>query len=905
MSEWSQELRTRLSGLRLTPEREIEIVEELSLHLDARVADLEASGLTRASARAAALAEVDTRALQARLEPLRQAQVPVPVTPGAPGAPRLADVWRDVRLAVRLLRARPAFTAVAVLTLALGLGANTAIFSVVHAVLLRPLPFHESDRLVFLWSTSPRRPKENLTPGRLVDFAERTKSFESFAGFAHRSVTLTGRGAPESLSSVSAGSAFFDTLGVEALHGRVFRTGAGGEKVVVLTHRVWTRVFNADPAIVGTSITLNGVPHTVTGVMPESFSWPTVATVPTGGHGPELFTVATRHEIPDTPVATAEDMRLNRVTGYLRAVARVRANVTLDEAQAEVSAIASALEREFPESDAQYGAVLVPARDQIVGDRGRPLLLLLGAVALILLIACANVANLFMGRAALRRREFEVRLALGAGRRRLIQQLLVESAVLALVGATVGILIAWWSLGALVSGVPDGLSGIEAASLNVPVLAFTFLLAAVTAAVFGILPALQASRLEGRTGLRDDGRTVGRADRGRARSVLVASEVAVAITLVVGASLLLRSFVALQRVDVGLDVAHMLTFDLVLSGERAAQHDTRVAFYERVLERIRALPGVAAAGMAVTLPIGGDAFGAPAIIEGRPLPPDGREPITGYQMVSPGFFEAAGVPLVAGRDVALTDTRERPRVAVVNEAFAAAFWPGESAIGKRFRLNRDPSYPFLEVVGIVRNLRHGGPEAPPRPEFYQPYTQSSFSFMAVVVKAYGDPRALAQPVREAVMALDPEQPVARVMTMEEHLRNDLAEPRFLSQLTLLFGALALILAAVGIYGVMSWSVAVRTKEFGVRLALGARPAALLRQVFGEGLVIVGAGTAVGLLLAAALGQVLRTLLFETSTTDPLIYAAAAATVFTGALAAMAVPALRATRVDPMRALRSE
>ena len=905
MSEWDSEVRRRLQGLALSPERELEIVEELSLHLDARAEELRRNGTPDADARAAALAELDAGGLRERLAPLRQSRAPQAIAPGASRGSALPDLWRDFRLAVRILRARPAFTAVAVLTLALGLGANTAIFSVVHAVLMRPLPFHQPDRLVFVWSTSPERPTENLTPGRLVDFRSRVTSFESMAGFSHRSMNLTGRGTPERLSGASVASTFFDVLGVPPLHGRTFDERSGQERCVVLTHALWVRAFSADPAIVGAAITLNGQPHTVLGVMPASFVWPTVATGPAGGPGPEIFSAAARYEIPDTPVDSAEDPRLNRRTSYLRAVARLKDGATLDAAQAEVSAIAAALQREYPESDAQSGGIVVPAREQLLGDTGRPLLLMLGAVTLVLLIACANVANLLMGRAASRRREFEVRLALGAGRRRLIQQLLVESVVLSLAGAGVGLLFAWWSLGALVSAVPDGMLRIEETSLSLPVLAFALVIAAATAALFGILPALQAARIEGQGGLRDDGRTVGKAGRGRARTLIVAGEVAVAIALVVGASLLVRSFVSLQRVNLGLDVDHLLTFDLVLSGERAKAQATQVAFYEQVLERVRAIPGVAAAGMAVTLPIGGDSFGAPVTIEGHELPPPGQEPAAGYQMVSPGFFDAAGVGLVAGRDVALTDTRDRTRVAVINQAFAAAHWPGEEALGRRFRIGRDADDPLMEVVGIVRDLRHHGPNSPARPEFYQPYSQSSFSFMAVVVRAHGDPAALATPVRQAIAALDSTQPVSRVMTMREHVRNALAEPRFLSELTLLFGALALVLAAIGIYGVMAWSVAVRTKEFGVRLALGARPGSLLRQVMQEGFVVVGAGALAGMALAFALSRVIASLLFETSPTEPSTYAGAAAIVFTAALLAIAIPAVRATRVDPMRALRSE
>jgi putative ABC transport system permease protein len=437
------------------------------------------------------------------------------------------------------------------------------------------------------------------------------------------------------------------------------------------------------------------------------------------------------------------------------------------------------------------------------------------------------------------------------------------------------------------------------------VLGFSLAVAAVTAVLFGLLPALQASRLEGRDGLRGEGRTVGGRAAGRSRALIVAAEVAVAVALIVGASLLVRSFITLQRVDVGLDTDHLLTFDLVLSGERAEYQARQVAFYEQVLERIRVIPGVAAAGMAVTLPIGGDDFSAPVTIDGRPLPPAGEEPSAGFQMVSPGYFDAAGMRMLAGRDAALTDTRDRQQVAVINRAFADAHWPGESALGRRFHVGADLTAPAIEVVGIVENIRHLGPASRPRPEFYRPYTQMSFSFMAVVVRAKGDPAALAGPIRSAVAAIDPAQPVSRVITMSTHLRNSLAQPRFLSTITMLFGGLALVLSAIGIYGVMAWSVTMRTKEFGVRLALGAHPSVLLRQVLGEGLLVVSAGAAAGLVMAAAMSHLIESLLFETSPTEPRTYAVAAAMVFAASLAAIAIPAMRATRVDPIQALRSE
>ncbi len=812
-------------------------------------------------------------------------------------------VFQDLRLALRLLRSRPGFATVAILTLALGLGANTAIFSVVYAVLLQPLSDREPDRLVFVWSTARERPIKNLTPGRLVDFRERARSFDGVAGISHIPLNLTGRATPERLNGASVSSNFFEVLGTPALLGRTFDPGGNSQSTVVLSHRLWQNTFGADSRIIGTPITLNGKPHTVIGVMPPSFVWPTVAVRPVPGNGPELWVPATRHEIPDTPIDRDVDLRLDRTTGYLRAVARLRPGVARDAADTEIKTIAAALRTEHPDTDAEQGGTVVSVRDHLLGPPSRPLFLMLGAAGFVLAIACANVANLLMGLAATRRREFEVRLALGAGRRRLLQQLLVESLVLSVSGALVGALVAWWALDVLIAAVPQGVLRLDQTSLSPIVMLFSVVLATLTAVIFGIVPAMHAWRLDAGSGLRDDSRTVGARTGRRTRSLIVAAEIAVAIVLTVGAALLVRSFIALQKVDVGLATDRLLTFDLFLTGERAQYQARQVEFYEQVLQRVRALPGVAAAGMAVTLPIGGDDFGAPVTIADRPLPPEGQEPSAGFQTVSPGYFDAAGMTLVAGRDLALTDTRDRQLVAVVNEAFAAAHWPGESPLGKRFRVGRDISRPSIEVVGVVKNMRHFGPALPPRAEFYQPYTQNSFPFMSVMVRTYGDPGALASTVRREIAVLDPSQPIARLTTMREHLRHSLEQPRFLSALTTLFGALALALAAIGIYGVMAWSVTVRVKEFGVRLALGARPSALMRSVLAEGMVVVAAGGAAGLAAAAILSGALRSFLFETSPTEAGVYVTAAAIVVSAAFVAIIVPARRAIRVNPLQALR--
>ena len=810
------------------------------------------------------------------------------------------DFRQDVVYAVRGLMKAPGFAAVAVLTLALGIGANTAIFSVVNAALLRPLPFAEPGRLVFLWNRSPEGRPDPLGPGRMLDFRRQTTSFQSSAAIAHLSYTLTGSGDAESLQASSVSSTFFDVLGVRPLLGDTFHGGTADPSAVVLGYGLWTRRFGADPSIVGRTITLNGRPRLVVAVMPRDFFWPFITSRPSADPGPELWVPGGVGDVPRTAVNEDLDVTDNRNAGYIRMVARLAPDVSAPQADAEVRAIGERLSREHQEDGART-AMIVPLRAQLFGAIERPLYVLAGAVGFVLAIACANVASLLLGRGAARQRDLAVRRALGATRARIVRQLLAEAAVLSCAGAAAGALLAWWGTAALLRLAPPDLANAGAA-FDLRVLAFTAGAALVSGLAFGILPAIQFSR-GSLSGALSDGSTRTGSSRasGRVRDGLVVAEIAVALVLLVGATLLVRSFAALSRVDTGIDTRNLLTFDVKLSGPRAEYQARQVEFYAALQRRLEAVPGVVSAGSAVTLPIGGDDFGTTFLVDGRPTPRPGQEPHAGYQIVMPGYFRAMGIPLEGGRDVRESDTRTSPRVVLVNDALARQQWPGEDPIGRRVRFGDEDAW--MTVVGVVGDIRHLGPAVPPRPELYQPSSQRSFPFMAFVVRTSGEPDALVPTLRRAAAELDPSLPLANVKTMDEHIARALARPRFVSTLVTAFGALALTLAIVGIYGVMSWSVAERTREFAIRLALGVRGPVLVRSVLARALALAAVGIAGGLAGARAATGVLAGMLYGVQPTDGLTFAATAAAVALVALAACYVPARRALRADPITLLR--
>jgi putative ABC transport system permease protein len=637
--------------------------------------------------------------------------------------------------------------------------------------------------------------------------------------------------------------------------------------------------------------------------MPASFEWPTVTAMPGNSDGPQLWIPGTIRDIPRMPIDREGDLAANRQSGYLRAVARLRDGVTIEQARREAELVAERLARQYPNEDGGRSATVIPLRDQFVGHVRKPLLVLVAAVAFVLAIACANIASLLLGRSAARRREMAVRLALGASRSRLVRQVLTESTVLALGSALIGLMLALWTSRWLAALSPAGLEGVHAI-VDGRVLLFTGGVAVVTGILCGLAPAWHVSAGALTADLAEGGSRGSAGPRARrTRDTLVVAEIAVALVLLVAAGLMLRSFHALSRVDTGIVTGNLLTFDMFLSGERARSQPRQVEFYDETLRRISALPGVAHAGAAVTLPIGGDDFAAGFTLEGRPLPPPGQEPRAGYQVVTSGYFRTMGIPILAGRDFQASDTRDAPAVVLVNRTFARQHWPDADPLGKRMKIGRGDE-PWMTVVGVVGDIRHLGPATPPRPEFYQPHSQRSFSFMAFVVRTTIPPRGIVPAIRAAVIALDPTQPISGVSTMDDHIARALARPRILSGLVASFGALALVLAVVGIYGVMAYAVAQRAHEFAIRTALGATAAEVVRMVLRKAAWLAGAGVVGGLVLTAAVTRALSGLLFEIRPTDGATYAVVVGVLVSVALLASAVPALRAARVDSAQALRS-
>ncbi len=816
-------------------------------------------------------------------------------------------MWNDLRLdswyAVRSLLKTPGFTLTAVLTLALGIGANTAMFSVISGLLLRTPPYRDPSRIVFIWSTSRAFPREPLTPGRLIDFREQMSSLSAFAGISHVPVNLTGGGDPERISASSVSSSFFDLLGVPPMLGDAFHTGTAAERAVVLSYGLWSSRFGSDRSIVGREIILNGTARTVVAVMPPRFEWPSITPIPGSFGGPQLWIPGTSRDIPRTPVDRAEDLAANRRSGYLRAVARLKDGVTIEQARREAEMIAERLARQYPNEDGGRSATVVSLREQFVGHARKPMLVLLGAVGFVLAIACANIASLLLGRSAARRRDTAVRLALGASRWRIIRQLLTESIILALASAAVGTLLAVWALRWLVAIASESFPGSQHAAMDWRVFLFTGTVALAAGIFAGLAPAWHGSAGALTPDLADGGgRSSGGPRAGRTRDGLVVAEIAVALVLLIGAGLMLRSFQALSRVNTGIDTANLLTFDVFLSGERAQFQARQVEFYDAALRLIGALPGVTSAGAAVTLPIGGDDFAAGVTIEGQALPAPGQEPRAGYQVVTPGYFKTMGIPMVAGRDFQASDTRQSTPVAIVNETFARQQWPGRDPIGRRLGIGRGATG-WMTVVGVVGDVTHLGPSAPARPEFYQPHSQNSFPFMAFVVRTAVRPETVVAPIRSAIATLDPLQPISGVNTMENHLARALSRPRLLSSLVAAFGALALVLAVVGIHGVMAYAVAQRTREIAIRSALGATAREIIRMVLTKAVWLAAAGVTAGLVLTYAASRALAGMLFQVTPTDPPTYIAVVILLGLVAVLAAAVPALRATRIEGSQVLR--
>ena len=810
----------------------------------------------------------------------------------------MTTLWQDLRFGLRAMRGNLGFTAVAVVALALGVGANTAIFSVVNAVLLRPLQYPNAERVVAIQELNAQGRRVQVTPANFLDWRAQATVFEHLAAIYARTANLAVGDEAERVELAMTSADFFEVFGVRPAAGRFFTPDeerAGHEPVVVIGRGLWLRRFGGDPGVVGRQMTLDGRAYTVVGVAPEGFRYPDRIEV----WVPPWSRVPTTHEQMDVERA--------RGFGFLSAVGLLREGATLEAARAEMEAITSRLRQQYPESNNKRFNRVVTLHEHLVGESGRALLLLLGAVALVLLIACANVANLLLARAAGRQKEMAVRVALGATRLRLVRQLLVESLLLALAGGAAGLLLGWWGVDLMKGLLPAEFPRLADIGVDPRVLGFTLLVSCATGVAFGLAPALQFTKPDVHAALKESARGSTAGGRGgRLRGLLIVSEVALSLVLLVGAGLLFRSFLRLQSVELGFRPERVLTFRLTPSGANFREDAHYSAFYRDVAERVRAIPGVEAVGVINTLPlVKGPTTGFQT--EGRPPVRADQMPMVNYRSVSPDYFNAAGVAVLRGRPPGERDTADAPRVVAVNQSLARRDFPGEDPLGKRISIGatREGRPIWWEIVGVVADVRNLELSAEPSPEIYTSYLQDPFAGMSYVVRSSVEPEALVPAVREAVRAVDRAQPVADVSTMERLVTGAAAGPRFNSLLLGLFASMALVLAAAGIYGVMSYSVTQRTHEIGIRIALGAQGSDVLRFVVGQGMAMALAGVGLGLAASLALTRVMSSLLYGVSATDPLTFAAVALLLAAVALVASYVPARRATKVDPMVALRYE
>jgi predicted permease len=809
----------------------------------------------------------------------------------------MQTLWQDLRYGARMLAKKPGFTLIAVLTLALGIGANTAIFSVVNAVLLRPLAYPNADRLVLVW--------QNFLPLGLnqvpvsapefLDYQEQNQVFERIAAYRSAGFTLTTGAEPKQLIGVRVTASLFPLLGVSAALGRTFlaaEDGAAGARVVVLSHGLWHRRWAADPTLVGKTITLNEESFTVVGVMPPGFQFPPQSQT-------ELWT---------NVAFDANDLN-RRGTRPLQVLARLKPGIGLAQANAELQTIAS----RFPQPGPVPGVYLIPLHEQVVGKARTALFVLLVAVGFVLLIACANVANLLLSRTAARQRELAIRAAVGATRRLLIQQLLIESALLALLGGALGLLLAFWAIEPLVALDPGYLPRLGEINIDRRVLGFTLAVSVLTGVVFGLAPAWRASKPDLNATLKEGGRSSA-PGRLSTRSLLLISEVALALVLLIGAGLLVNSFLRLLRVDPGFDHHNVLTLQIALPPARYAESQQRAAFFEQVLQRVEQLPGVESAGLTNVLPLGGNPDYS-FTVEGRATRTPADTLQAGWRAISPDYFRAVGIPLRKGRSFTGQDHAQAAGVVIINETMARRFWPNEDPLGKRIKLGLpERPYPWLSIVGVVGDVKQFNLESPVEPEMYMPFAQMPWTLMpafmrfaplTLAVRAAADPANLSTAVRREILAVDKSQPVSRIRTLEQMLAESIAPRRFAMLLLTLFAALALLLAVGGIYSVMAYAVSECTHEIGVRMALGARPRDVFKLVIGHGLSLTLIGLALGLIMALALTRLMKNLLYGVSTTDPVTFALIALLLIGAALLACYLPARRATQVDPLVALRCE
>lgn len=803
-------------------------------------------------------------------------------------------IRHDLRYGFRMLWKKPGFTVVAFATLVLGIGASTAIFSVINGVLLRPLPYKDVEQIVTVWQNNTARgtERDGVSPPNFLDYKERSQVFEAMAALRPYGLDYAGEGEPETFQSWLVTEGFFQILGVRALHGRTFvpeEYQPGSEGVVVMSHGLWRRRFGSDPSVVGRKLVLDRKPYTVVGIMP-----------------PEFHFTDKREMI--APAVFSESEKRRRSATYLNVIARLKPGATFRQAEAEMNNIAARLAQEYPQANRGVGVTLLSLTEQVIGQVRPALRVLFGAVGFVLLISCANVANLLFVRGAQRGREFAVRAALGAARGRLIRQLLTENIILALLSGVGGLLLAHWGIKLILALSPGNLPRVDQVGLDSGVLTFALSVSLLTALIFGLLPLLHFSSPNLQETLKEGGRsaTAGQA-RHRLRNLLVVGEVALALVLLVGAGLLLRSFVRLLQVDPGFKTDNVLMLQAHVQDFYPTSQQ-QVAYFEQVLERLAALPGVKAAGAASAPPFVGEGSieidGAFAI-EGQPPPAPGEEPTAYQTVVTADYFSALGISLSRGRLFNRTDGQQGAPVVLINETMARQYWPGNDPVGRRITLNW-ANQPFKpEIIGVVGDVRHDGLDSAPRPEVFMHLPQAPFGSMTFVVKTDADAVAVLPSVKREIWTVNRNQPFYKVRTAKQLVSDSLGERRFSLFLLGLFAAAALTLATTGIYGLISFSTIQRTHEIGVRIALGAQPRGILKMIIGEGLLLALVGVGVGLIGAFALTRFLSTMLFGVTATDPLTYASISTLLILTALLASYLPARRATKVDPTEALRHE
>lgn len=804
---------------------------------------------------------------------------------------------QDVRFAIRTFRHAKGFTAVAIATIALGIGATAAIFSVVDALILEPLPFPDANRIVMVWMDNRRLGvHEDLhSYPNLADLKAQNRSLSHLAPFRQAGVNVTGSGEPQRVAAGVLPAEALAALGARPMLGQLYTADnevQGNDAVALIGHGLWTSNLGSDPNVIGKSIELNGRKRTIVGVMPAGFAFPTERT--------QLW----------LPLVISNDSKTARSSYFLSAVGRLAPGVSLERARSDLGAIAKRLEAQYP-VDRDYGVTVTPLPEQVVGPTLRTTLwIILGAVAAVLLIACANVANLLLSRAAVREREVTVRMALGASRRRLVRQLLTESMLLSAIGGAVGIALALGVLRLLPAFAPPDLPRIEHVRINAAVLFVTSLVTLMTGTLFGLVPALQSSRTHLGTTLREGGRG-GTAGRGglRLRHGIVAAQLALVVVLLTGAGLLLRTFITLQRVELGFATENVLTFDVVLASAKYPKPGQAVTFFETLLERLRALPGVQGAGTISTMMLSATPNSTGITAEGRETRQDDNE-VT-FDAASPGFFTTVGARMVAGRAFTAVDRDGAPPVAIVNEHMVKRYWPNGGAVGKRFRFGSSTSpndttrNPWITVVGVVSDMRRTGVDKEVRDEAFFPYRQSADPGQLVVVRTIGDPMSIVGLVKQVVRSIDADQPISNVRTMEQMLAGLVAQRRFSMALVGAFAGLALTLALIGAYGVTSYLVSQRTKEIGVRLALGAEPSRVSKLVVGEGMRVATIGVVAGVIIALVTTRLASSLLYHVSPRDPLTIGVVVVTLLGVSALANYLPARRAARVDPLTALRQD